>query len=164
MRSSTTLDPEYQAALLQSFYQTLPGMEAAMCIQCGTCSGSCPLGREMDMGPRKILAMLMDGYLQDVLTSKTIWLCVSCNACLTRCPREIPVPDIMYHLRVLAAEHGFARRGYKMPDLFRAFIHQAEKRGRINESRLVMRYGFSHPGDMPGRLGLALKLIKRGRI
>ncbi len=158
------LDPEYQKTLREVFYQSTPGSEAQLCIQCGTCSGSCPLAHEMDLGPRRILALLRDGYVQEVLESRSIWLCLSCNACLTRCPREIPVPDIMYQLRVLAVQHGLSRKEYRVPDLYQVFVQQAEKRGRISEARLAARYGMSHPRILLGRTNLALKLLRRGRV
>ncbi len=164
LHSHKTLEPEHQETLSRSFFQGRAGKEVQHCIQCGTCSGSCPLAGEMDLGPRRVLDLLRDGFMEDVLRSRTIWLCVSCNACLTRCPRGIPVPDVMYVLRVMALEHGLACRGYKMPDVYQGFLRQVEKRGRVNESRLVAGYGLLHPSDMPGRLSLALRLLRRRRI
>ncbi len=164
MRKLQVMEQEYLNTLSQAFIDKSPGAESALCIQCGTCSGSCPLAAQMDNSPRKILALIRDGCLEEALRSKSIWLCVSCNACLTRCPRGIPVPDIMYRLRVLALQHQMPVKEHKMPDLYQAFVRQVEKRGRVNEARLAVRYGFSHPRDLPGHLGLAMKLLKKGRI
>ncbi|WP_291319494.1 4Fe-4S dicluster domain-containing protein [Desulfonatronospira sp.] len=158
------MDREYQNTLTQHLLQSFPGECTESCIQCGTCSGSCPLARDMDIGPRRILALLRDSYLEEVLRSRSIWLCVSCNACLTRCPQGVPVPDIMYLLRLMAMDNGLAHREYKMPHLFQSFVRQVEKRGRVSESRLAASYGLLHPGDAVSRLGLGLKLLTRGRI
>ncbi|WP_291321396.1 4Fe-4S dicluster domain-containing protein [Desulfonatronospira sp.] len=164
LHSHKTLDPEHQETLSRSFFQGRAGKEVQHCIQCGTCSGSCPLAHEMDLGPRRILALLRDGFLAEVLGSRSIWMCVSCNACLTRCPQGVPVSDIMYALRVMSLEHNLARREFKMPDVYRGFVRQVEKRGRVSESRLAAGYGLLHPSDMPGRLSLALRLLRRRRI
>jgi heterodisulfide reductase subunit C len=134
------------------------------CIQCGSCSGSCPLAAEMDFGPRGLFALIRAEELEPALRSTTIWLCVSCQSCTVRCPQQIPVPDLMYALKHLALEHGFTPRSAKMPDLYRAFAAQARSRGRVKEGMIAARYGLRHPGDMLSKLPLAIELLKRRRM
>src|SRR3989304_4300614 len=72
----------------------LPGGDRiAACLQCGMCSGSCPLGYAMDMNPRKMIAALRAGRVDDLYRSDSIWLCVSCFNCSYRCPSNIPITD-----------------------------------------------------------------------
>src|SRR3972149_1136546 len=72
----------------------LPGGDRiAACLQCGMCSGSCPLGYAMDMNPRKMIAALRAGRVDDLYRSDSIWLCVSCYNCSYRCPSNIPITD-----------------------------------------------------------------------
>ena len=72
----------------------LPGGERiAECIQCGMCSGSCPVGYAMDINPRKMIAKLRAGRVDDLYRSNSIWLCVSCYNCTYRCPNNIPITD-----------------------------------------------------------------------
>ena len=59
-----------------------------MCIQCGTCGGSCPAAMDMDHTPRMLFAMLRAGMRDEVLRSNTPWICVSCYHCVVRCPQE----------------------------------------------------------------------------
>lgn len=134
------------------------------CIQCGTCSGSCPLADEMDHGPREVFSLIKDGFLEKALISNTIWLCVSCYACSSRCPREIPVTDIIYSLRQMAVKHGLVPKKIKMPHLFKAFDRQVRSGKRISEARIAFFYGLRHPGDVIQALPLSLKLLKRKRV
>ena len=75
-----------------------------MCIQCGTCGGSCPSAEAMDHTPRMLFAMLRAGMREDALKSNTPWICVSCYHCVVRCPQEIHITDVMYALKSMAIE------------------------------------------------------------
>lgn len=63
------------------------------CIQCGVCTGSCPMGEVMDFPPRKAVKMLLEGRLGEVVESNTAWLCISCHTCAARCPRQLQISD-----------------------------------------------------------------------
>src|SRR5512142_2116013 len=66
-----------------------------MCIQCGSCGGSCPSAAAMDHTPRMLFAMLRAGMRDEVLHSNTFWMCVSCYHCAVRCPQNIHITDVM---------------------------------------------------------------------
>src|SRR4030042_73962 len=74
----------------------------ALGLQCGPCGGSCPSGADMDHTPRALFAMINSGMREEVLRSNTPWYCVSCYYCTSRCPKEIPITEIMYTLKRLA--------------------------------------------------------------
>jgi len=68
------------------------------CYQCGTCSAGCPFVDEMDLTPDEVIRyVILDR--DEVLSSKTIWLCSSCYTCAERCPRDINITKIMEALR-----------------------------------------------------------------
>ena len=68
------------------------------CYQCGTCSAGCPFIEDMDLSPDEVIRyVILDK--QEVLNSKTIWLCASCFTCAERCPRDINITKIMEALR-----------------------------------------------------------------
>ena len=69
------------------------------CIQCGTCSGTCPVAGYMDHTPRQIIAMINQGMKDQVLESNTFWYCASCYHCTVRCPQEINITELMYALK-----------------------------------------------------------------
>ena len=66
------------------------------CIQCGVCSGSCPMGEFMDYPPRKAAKMLAEGRFEEVVSSNTPWLCVACHTCQVRCPSQLLIPDGLF--------------------------------------------------------------------
>ena len=70
---------------------TPDGAHIRKCLQCGTCSGICPHGFAMEHPPRSLIAALRADDWHGVLESDTIWLCVSCFACASVCPVEIPL-------------------------------------------------------------------------
>lgn len=67
--------------------------ELFRCIQCGDCSGICPVGYLMDYPPSRIIAAIRSGTYDRVMASEGIWLCISCSACTTVCPAQIKVTD-----------------------------------------------------------------------
>ena len=67
------------------------------CIQCGECSASCPSGRWSAMRTRKLIRKALVG-LESVLSEPDIWMCTTCFNCYERCPRTIPVTDIILTL------------------------------------------------------------------
>ncbi|MFX1496290.1 MAG: CoB--CoM heterodisulfide reductase subunit C [Promethearchaeota archaeon] len=80
--------------------------EINACIQCGTCSGGCPSGRRTALRVRTIIRKVQLG-IEEVLTEKDIWYCSTCYTCLERCPRKLPITDMLIYLRNLAVRKGF---------------------------------------------------------
>lgn len=146
-----------------------PGGECIRwCIQCGTCSGSCPNVNRMRHTPREIIALARAGMREEVLSSNTMWFCVSCYLCAARCPRGIPLTDIMYALKNLAIKEHIVRRGGRSSTLARTFVENVNRDGRQSEFGLMRRYFFRiyrfNPVGVASQIPLALKLLTRGRI
>jgi Fe-S oxidoreductase len=76
------------------------------CFQCGTCSASCPAVELMDYPPRQVWQMMRLGLRDQVLNSRTFWLCTQCYACQVRCPRGIKISETMRRLREWAVAEG----------------------------------------------------------
>jgi len=126
---------------LDEIYSLPGGQEIKKCIQCGTCSGSCPTSYVMDHAPRKIFSLIRAGFRDEVLSSNTIWYCSSCYTCAVRCPKEIKITDVMYALKRLAVKEG-KTRGKKAVVLSNNFIKMVNKYGRNHETELMTRYIF----------------------
>jgi heterodisulfide reductase subunit C len=109
------------------------------CIQCGTCSGTCPLSIYMDFSPRQVMALVRTDFKNEVLRSHTVWLCASCYACTTECPRQIRITDIMYALKQRAIKEGIYPRRFPIPVLAKEFYEMVHGQGRITEMLLVMK-------------------------
>jgi quinone-modifying oxidoreductase subunit QmoC len=159
----------YEAELDLKFPEevaSMPGGRALFaCIQCGTCSGTCPLATYMDYSPRKIIAMTRAGFKEEVLRSFTIWLCASCYACTVECPRKIKITDFMAELKQRAIHDRVAPKRFPAAVLAREFFEAVRRRGRNTESRLVLRlYAKTNPLRILGQALLGLKLLRTGRF
>jgi heterodisulfide reductase subunit C len=73
-----------------------------LCHQCGKCSSGCPSSSFFDFRPRKIVAMVQLGMIEELVSSEIIWQCAQCLACKERCPREVAPYDVIQALQNLA--------------------------------------------------------------
>jgi len=80
--------------------------ELRTCIQCGTCSASCPTAYAMDYTPRQLWQMIRLGLKDEVVNSRTFWLCTTCKACTVRCPRGIDLTETMLMLKEYVVNEG----------------------------------------------------------
>jgi heterodisulfide reductase subunit C len=85
-------------------------VECYACYQCGTCTSSCPSGRELFRGPRRLVRLILAGEIEAVLKSDDLWRCTECGTCTDVCRMEIDVAGILHRLRQLEREHGSAIR------------------------------------------------------
>ncbi len=129
IRYEGDLDPSFAREII-----ALSGSPSLIsCIQCGTCSSACPLSLYMDYTPRRIIAMVREGFKQEVLRSLTIWLCASCYACTVECPKQIRITDVMYALKRYAIREGIYPSRFPIPVLARLFYNTVRHRGRLTE-------------------------------
>ncbi len=69
--------------------QEISGVNPRKCMKCGKCSGTCPAFDRMDYHPHEFVAMVEKGDIERLTASKSIWMCLSCFACVERCPRDV---------------------------------------------------------------------------
>lgn len=144
----------------------MPGCENLFsCIQCGTCSGTCPLSLYMDYTPRRIINLVREGFRDDALASQTIWLCASCYSCAVRCPQDIHITDVMYTLKCEAIRCRLYPKRFPIPVLAHEFYKMVSRRGRSSEIRLVLRMALrSNPAILLGMIGTGWNLVRTGRM
>ncbi len=65
------------------------GVNPRKCMKCGKCSGACPAYDEMEYHPHQFVSMVEAGKIEELMNSKSIWMCLSCFACVERCPRGV---------------------------------------------------------------------------
>ena len=119
----------------------IPGGERInRCIQCGTCTGSCPVSYAMDLSPRELIALFRAGEMERIMKSRTIWICASCYACTTRCPSGIKITDIIYALKRTAMEGGLESAAPQVKTLAALFTDNLMKYGRLHEGTLIRKY------------------------
>jgi heterodisulfide reductase subunit C len=160
---------KYEAELDPSFAREIaatPGGEKLFsCIQCGTCSGTCPVSIYMDQTPRRIVAMTRAGFKDEVLHSFTIWLCASCYACTVECPKQIKITDLMYELKQKAIKERVYPKRFPIPVLAREFFSVVLRRGRNTESWLLLRLFLkTNPFQLLKNCKLGMKLWWKGRM
>ncbi len=162
-------DRKYDLGFANWVYENVDGGDKlSLCMQCGVCSGSCPIGPQMDYGPRKLFMMIRAGMKDAVLSSNTMWNCTSCYRCVVRCPRGVPVTYILQDLATKAREMGYADKRDTV--LFsRAFWWSTRAFGRTDERLVTARYYFSF-GLVAGikrgiaNLRIAWNMIRAGRM
>lgn len=77
----------------------LSGTNAKKCMKCGKCSGRCPMFDEMDIKPHQFVSLIAKGETDKLLESKSIWYCLSCMACVERCPRGVAPAAVIEAVR-----------------------------------------------------------------
>ena len=94
-------DPEFEKQLAE-----LGGADAKLCFQCGTCTAGCPSGKITAYRIRKLMRMAQLGLKEDIISSEDLWQCTTCYTCEERCPRGVPIVDVVIALRNIAVANG----------------------------------------------------------
>jgi len=138
-------------------------------MQCGVCSGSCPLGKFWEHPPQEIFMMIRAGKREAVLQSESVWMCTSCYNCIVRCPRELPITHIMHGLAHYAKRLGLVPKTNPTAKFAQMFWDNLMVKGRINELKLGLALYFMNGfGDgvkvalKNQKLGMAM--MKTGRM
>lgn len=160
---------KYEADIDGNFAQWIVagtgGEKLRQCIQCGTCSSSCPLSLYMDYTPRRLIHLAREGFKEEVLGSFTIWLCASCYECTVQCPKQIEVTEVMYRFKQRAIQEGRHPRNFPIPILAREFFRMVRADGRTAELRLVLRLFLRTRWRQLWRMrGLGWDLVRTGRF
>jgi len=158
-------ESELRAAFLTEVDKIPGGDRIRRCIQCGTCSGSCPVSYAMDIQPRQLVAYFRAGDLESILQSRTIWICASCYSCTVRCPSGIKVTDLIYGLKRMALEGRIDSRSTPTSVLSSEFVGLVNRYGRSPEIELSVRYLLRRaPLRLLGQIPLAWRLVRKGRM
>jgi len=158
-------EQELRDAFWEQVHSFPEGDKIKQCLQCGTCTGTCPVSDVMDITPRQTIALFRAGHLMEILNSRTIWICASCYSCTVRCPVGIRVTDTLYALKRIAMEKKIYPDKFPVYALSQAFIKNVYKYGRNYELGLGIRY-FLKAGiaKLFGNTGVGLAMITRGRM
>jgi ferredoxin len=150
---------EYPQAVVDEFERLK--QECSICYQCGTCTSSCPSGRELYRGPRRIVRLILAGEIEAVLKSDDLWRCTECGTCTEVCRMGIDVASVLHRLRQLEREHG----GIHCAERAAADVATTHlmKRPRIDNVRFgaaMVSKGYI-PKDKVGAAELGMKLAKQ---
>jgi heterodisulfide reductase subunit C len=144
----------------------IPGGEGIrLCIQCGTCTASCPNADKMGHTPSQLIAMARAGMRKEVLASNAMWYCLSCYLCTVRCPRGIRQTEVMHALGYLSVQEGSSYAKSLTPTMYRLFNHYACSVGSLPELLFMTRFYLqTNPLRAWRMIPTAFNLFRRGRL
>ena len=82
------------------FVKLISGVNPRKCMKCGKCTASCPAFVEMEFHPHQFVDMVENGRIDELMNSKGIYTCLSCFACVERCPRNVEPAKLIEAVRV----------------------------------------------------------------
>ena len=135
------------------------------CIQCGTCTASCPNAFAMDFSPRRLWRLILLGREADVFASRTFALCSACYTCTLRCPRGLALTEAMETLKQAAAarEIPLYRRSAAF---YGSFLESVRRHGRVRESEFMLHWfrALKNPVLPLTYAPLGMRLLRRGKM
>ena len=166
----TDMDSSIPRQSILSRIQEMTGIDPAHCYQCGKCSAGCPMASEMDLKTNEIIRLLQLDVRDRLLSSESIWMCLTCETCTTRCPNLFDPAVVIDALReiVLREYPSFVPR--RIAAFHSAFLDQIRTHGRVFEFGLVasykMRSGvlFADVDSVPGMLARGKLALTPKRI
>ena len=79
----------------------ISGVNPRKCMKCGKCSGACPSYDEMEYHPHQFVSMVEKGNIEPLMKSKSLYKCLTCFACLERCPRNVEPSKLIEAVRLM---------------------------------------------------------------
>jgi len=129
------------------------------------------MAAHMDAPPTKLMRLVQLGRIDEALGAQSIWLCVGCQTCSTRCPKSVDCAAVMDALRQFSFERGAASPAQRRTVVFqKAFLENIRRNGRLNEIALIAAFkgeAFLRDRNIPALFqdaGLAPKLQKRRKL
>jgi heterodisulfide reductase subunit C len=143
------------------------GVEAERCYQCGKCSAGCPVAEDMEYPPSLIMRMLQTNRAENdekILRSKTIWLCLTCEMCISRCPMSVDIPKVMDYLRQKSRnENKVSALAKDIVAFHDSFLLSVEKTGKLYELGLIAAYKMKTL-HLAQDVAVAPSMIQKGKL
>ena len=86
--------------------ERVSGEDLKKCYQCGNCSGGCPVSYAMDLTPSQAIRLMQFGRIEEVLEANSMWVCVGCLQCYSRCPKAVSAANLFEALRQMTLRSG----------------------------------------------------------
>ena len=142
----------------------------AVCLQCRKCTSGCPVAGRADIKPHELVQLVRLGQMEEVLGSRMIWECTSCQTCATRCPQKVSIAALNDALRQMSERRGKAA-GEAVAIFNETFLRIVRRKGRMHEVGLMASFKvrtrrfFEDVGKVPmmlskGKLALLGKNVK----
>lgn len=87
--------------MLRETILRISGVDPRKCMKCGKCSGACPSYDEMEYHPHQFVSMVLKGNIEPLMNSQSLYKCLTCFACLERCPRGVEPAKLIEAVRLM---------------------------------------------------------------
>jgi heterodisulfide reductase subunit C2 len=148
---------------LEEVNSQINGVPIQRCYHCRKCTAGCPLASVMEYNPNKVIKMIQMGKRSEVLNSSTIWLCASCETCITRCPNQVDIARMMDVLREMAIASGVGAKEKNILKFHESFLSNIKMGGRINEPTMMVQYKLKS-GDLFSDMGMGINMFLKGKL
>ena len=136
-------------------------LNISSCYQCYTCSLGCPMSDSMDLLPHQIVRLVQLGKRDEILHSRTVWKCLNCETCVTRCPRGVDIPQLIDSLR-----HEYfkmSERRIPVSRFHELFMEGIRQNGIQFELGLLLRLKLATM-DLFSDLMLGMRMLLKGKL
>ena len=133
------------------------------CLQCRSCSSSCPFYSAMDLGPHRVIRLLQLGQFQRAMESTTIWVCVGCDTCASNCPMAIEISSVMDVLRQYALDAGVTISMPEILNLHNEILGSIKRYGRTHKLEIMLRYKVKKRAWLED-MNVGLKMLSKRKL
>lgn len=164
-KSNTNEKTQLEEKFINEIISTTEGQRVLSCIQCGTCTATCPVNKIFGHSPRQIFLMVRNGMKNEVLNDVTPWVCASCYKCTVNCPAQIKITEVMYKLKRMSLQNNLVSNKTDTNLFYSAFLNQVLKYGRSYEIGLMLKYlMFNHPVDLMKQMPVGMQMFMEGAL
>lgn len=139
------------------------GQSISICYQCKKCAAGCPVVYEMDYTPTQIIHLIHLGQKEQVLNSRSIWLCMSCNTCTTRCPQKVDIAKIMDAGRIITIREKIKPSVKSIHSFNTSVLQTIRIFGRLYEVGMLMLVKLK-TRELTKDIGLGVKMLVKGKL
>jgi heterodisulfide reductase subunit C len=139
------------------------GANLLKCYQCQKCTSGCPVAARADLKPHELVRLVQLGQEGDVLASRMIWECTSCQTCFARCPHGVDIAAMNDALRRMSRAAGAVAEGTTVPTFNDIFLRTIRKRGRMYEMGLMTAYKL-RTGRLLADVGKFPMMLWKGKL
>jgi len=139
------------------------GINVATCYQCGKCSAGCPMAGESELRPHNVLRLAMNDRRDELLADDSLWLCLTCETCSTRCPNGCDPARVIDAVRELSMLAGRGPQERNIKAFHHAFLDQIRTHGRLFEAGFMVDYKV-RSGALLQDAASAPGMLRRGKL
>jgi heterodisulfide reductase subunit C len=150
-------------SFLDDVNRRIDGVDIQNCYHCQKCTSGCPMAQVMDYKPNEIIRMVQAGRKESLLRSSAIWLCASCETCVTRCPNAVDIARLIDVLREMSLEAGVVPQEREVVQFHEAFLGTVKRGGRVNEPLMIASFKIK-TGTYLNDVVVGLKMFMKGKL